>query len=167
MGISQSRLREIMAQHAGPLTLYARQFLDGHTAEDVVQEAFFRLSCEQTDSENPIENPVAWLYRAVRNGAISQKRSDMRRAKRENAKRHEPWFESDPANRLDAELVAETLQALSPELREIVTLHVWGELSFAEIAELLGTSKATAFRRYEEGLTALRQLLGGHRHEEQ
>jgi RNA polymerase sigma-70 factor (ECF subfamily) len=156
MGITQSRLREIMAQHAGPLTLYARQFLDGHAAEDVVQEALFRLTLEKTD----LENPVAWLYRTVRNGAISQKRSDQRRAKRENAKRHEPWFEHDPANQLDAELVAETLQTLSPELREIITLHVWGELSFAEIAELLGTSKATAFRRYEEGLTALRQLLG-------
>jgi len=162
MGITQSRLREIMAQHAGPLTLYARQFLDDHAAEDVVQEALFGLSCTPTD----VENPVAWLYRSIRNGAISQKRSDQRRAKRENAKRHEPWFEPDPANRLDAELVVETLQTLPPELREIVTLHVWGELSFAEIAELLGTSKATAFRRYEEGLTTLRQLLG-ERHEEQ
>ncbi|MCL2119129.1 MAG: hypothetical protein FWH27_11960 [Planctomycetaceae bacterium] len=31
------RLREIMAQHPGPLT---RQLLDDHAAEDVVQEAF-------------------------------------------------------------------------------------------------------------------------------
>ena len=161
MGITQSRLREIMAQHAGPLTLYARQFLDDHAAEDVVQEAFFRLSCEKSD----VENPVAWLYRTVRNGAISQKRSDRRRGKRENAIRSVPWFESDPANQLDAEQVAETLRSLPPELREIVTLHVWGELSFAEIAELLGTSKATAFRRYEEALATLRQMLGENRHE--
>ena len=150
-----------MAQHAGPLTLYARQFLDGHAAEDVVQEALLRLSCEKTD----VENPVAWLYRSVRNGAISQKRSDLRRAKRENVKCHEPWFEPDPSNRLDAELVVVTLQTLPSELREIVTLHVWGERSFAEIAELLGTSKATAFRRYEEALATLRELLGENRHE--
>ena len=156
MGISQSRLREIMAQHAGPLTLYARQLLDDHAAEDVVQEALFRLSREKSD----IENPVAWLYRTVRNGAISRKRGDLRREKRETAIRRVPWFDSDPANRLDAEWVAETLQTLPSNLREIVTLHIWGELSFAEIAELLGTSKATAFRRYEEALVALRQLLG-------
>ena len=166
MGITQSRLREIMARHAAPLTLYARQFTrqyrDDHAAEDVVQDAFFRLSREESE----IENPVAWLYRTVRNGAISQKRSDKRRAKRENAVRRAPWFETNPANRLDAELVVETLQTLPPELREIITLHLWGERSFAEIAELLGTSKATAFRRYEEALTALRKLLG-ERHEEQ
>ena len=156
MDITQTRLREIMAQHAGPLTLYARQFLDDHMAEDVVQAAFFRLSREKAD----VENPVAWLYRTVRNGAISQKRSDRRRGKRENAVCHEPWFESDPANRLDATTVAETLRHLTPELREVVTLHLWGERSFAEIAELLGTSKATAFRRYEEALITLRQLLG-------
>ena len=161
MGITQSRLREIMAQHAGPLTLYARQFLDGHAAEDVVQEALFALSREKSE----IENPVAWLYRSVRNGAISQKRSDLRREKRENTVRHAPWFEPDPSNRLDAELVVETLQTLPTELREIVTLHVWGERSFAEIAELLGTSKATAFRRYEEALATLRELLGENRHE--
>jgi len=164
MGITQSRLREIMAQHAAPLTLYARQFTmrwDDHAAEDVVQDAFFRLSREKSD----IENPVAWLYRTVRNGALTQKRSDLRREKRENAVRHAPWFESDPANRLDAMTVTEMLRYLSPELREIVTLHVWGERSFAEIAELLGMSKATAFRRYEEALATLRQLLGEDRHE--
>jgi RNA polymerase sigma-70 factor (ECF subfamily) len=145
-----------MAQHASPLTLYARQLVDDHAAEDVVQEAFFRLSREKS----AIENPVAWLYRTVRNGAISRQRSDKRREKREAATRNVPWFEHDPANRLDAEQVAETLRTLTPELREIVTLHVWGELSFAEIAELLGTSKATAFRRYEEALVTLRRKLG-------
>ena len=156
MGITQAQLREIMVQHAGPLTLYARQFLDDHAAEDVVQDAFFRLSREKAD----VENPAAWLYRTVRNAAISQNRSDRRRGKRENTVRRESWFEHDPANRLDAATVAETLRHLTPELREIVTLHLWGERSFAEIAELLGTSKATAFRRYEEALTTLRQLLG-------
>ncbi len=161
MGITQARLREIMAKHAGPLTLYARQFLDYHAAEDVVQEALFRLSREPSD----VENPVAWLYRAVRNGAVSRKRGDLRREKRENLNKQVPWFESDPARRLDSEQVTESLQTLPTELREIITLHVWGGRSFAEIAELLGMSKATAFRRYEEGLTALRKLLGENRHE--
>lgn len=157
MGISQSELRGIMARNAAPMLLYARQLLDYHAAEEVVQDAFFRLSCERTT----IENPTAWLYRAVRNGAISRKRSDVRRENRENASKRVPWFESDPANRLDAELVAETLRQLPAELREIVTLRVWSELSFAEIAELTGTSKATAFRRYEEGIATLRQRIRG------
>ena len=57
--------------------------------------------------------------------------------------------------------MAETLRALPSELREIVTLHVWGGLSFAEIAKLTGTSKATVFRRYEEGLATLRKRIKG------
>ena len=157
MGISQTELRDIMAKNAAPMLLYARQLLDYHAAEEVVQDAFFRLSQEKTT----IENPTAWLYRTVRNGAISRKRSDARRENRENDKQRVPWFETDLTDRLDAELVAETLQTLPPELREIVTLHVWGELSFAEIAELTGMSKATAFRRYEEGLATLRKRIRG------
>ena len=70
MGISQTELRDIMAQHAAPMLLYARQLLDYHTAEEVVQDAFFRLSREET----VIENVTAWLYRTVRNGAVSRKR---------------------------------------------------------------------------------------------
>lgn len=161
MGISQSELRDIMAKNAAPMLLYARQLLDYHAAEEVVQDAFFRLSREET----AIANPTAWLYRTVRNGAISRKRSDIRRENRENANKRVPWFEADPADRLDAELVAESLRELPAELREILTLHVWGELSFAEIAELTGTSKATAFRRYEEGLAALRKRIRGDNHD--
>ena len=157
MGISQTKLRDIMAKNAAPMLLYARQLLDYHAAEEVVQDAFFRLSQEKTT----IENPTAWLYRTVRNRAISRKRSDARRENRENDKQRVLWFEADPTDRLDAEQVAETLQTLPPELREIVTLHVWGELSFAEIAELTGMSKATAFRRYEEGLATLRKRIRG------
>ena len=161
MGISQTELRDIMAKNAAPMLLYARQLLDYHAAEEVVQDAFFRLSQEKTI----IENPTAWLYRTVRNRAISRKRSDARRENRENDKQRMPWFEADSTDRLDAEQVAETLQTLPPELREIVTLHVWGELSFAEIAELTGMSKATAFRRYEEGLATLRKRIRGDNNE--
>ena len=161
MGISQAKLRDIMAKNAAPMLLYARQLLDYHAAEEVVQDAFFRLSQEKT----VVANPTAWLYRTVRNGAISRKRSDARRENRENDKQRMPWFEADSTDRLDAEQVAETLQTLPPELREIVTLHVWGELSFAEIAELTGMSKATAFRRYEEGLATLRKRIRGDNNE--
>lgn len=161
MGISQSELWNIMAAQAAPMLLYARQLIDHHAAEEVVQDAFFRLSREET----AIENPTAWLYRTVRNGAISRKRGDVRRENRENENKRVPWFESDPANRLDAEQVAESLRKLPTELREIITLHVWGERSFAEIAELTGMSKATAFRRYEEGLATLRKRIRGDNHD--
>ena len=157
-------IQELMSRHAAPLTLYARQFFSGgdfSAAEEVVQDVFFRLSRQMSGmtDNGMMDNVTAWLYRSVRNGAISEERSHRRRRNRENARNAVPFFEQDAETLLDAELVTEKLQTLDRELREIVTLHLWGERSFAEIGKLLGKSKATVFRRYEEALETLRALL--------
>lgn len=159
MSLTQQQLREIMERNAAALTLYARQFLEFHSAEEVVQDSFFRLFREKVTPENPTN----WLYKTVRNGAISRLRSEKRRQKRENERKTVPWFHSDTVNRLEtvdfAEKITEKLQSLDPGLREILTLHIWGERSFAEIGELLGKSKATVFRRYQDGIQTLRLLF--------
>jgi len=62
---------------AGVLVLLARQWCG--TPEDVVQEAFLKLS-----AATPIPNhPAAWLFRVVRNAAVSAGRSERRRGKHE------------------------------------------------------------------------------------
>lgn len=160
------QVREIIAQHADALTLYARQFLDFHSAEEVVQDAIFRL-VQEIQAESPIENRLAWLYKTVRNAALNRKTSDVRRKNREQKKNHEiqPWFESDPGQKIDADFVTLKMRQLPEEIREVLTLHLWSDLSFAAIGELLGVSKATAFRRYEDGLKSLRSTLGENDHE--
>jgi len=40
------------------------------------------------------------------------------------------------------------LELLEPTLRQVIVLRRWEELSFAEIAEQMGTSKSTARRKY-------------------
>ena len=58
-------LGRLIDRHAPALELYARQWCD--TAEDVVQEAFVKLA-----GQNPApDHPAAWLFRAVRNGALN------------------------------------------------------------------------------------------------
>jgi len=49
---------------------------------------------------------------------------------------------------------------LPEETREIVIAHLWGGLSFGEIAGLIGRSSSTAHRRYLEGIEELRKHLG-------
>ena len=169
MGMSQAEIREIMAKHAAALTLYARSFFlteSLHHAEEIVQDAFFQIYREKKTPENV----SAWLYKAVRNGAVSRLRSEQRRRSREQAweqaKMSGPWFVPDPTQKLDAEHVARMLQTLDAELREIIVLAIWGERSFAEIAELTGLSKTTVFRRYEQGLATLRKRIQGTYHNE-
>ena len=66
------QLANLVAEHAGALTLFARQWCQA--AEDVVQEAFIKLAGLSVAPERP----VGWLYRTVRNGAISALRSSRR-----------------------------------------------------------------------------------------
>jgi RNA polymerase sigma-70 factor (ECF subfamily) len=58
-------------------------------------------------------------------------------------------------------LVSRALGALPAEQREAVTLHLYGELPFREIAEWQNTSIKTVQSRYQYGLNKLRSLLDG------
>jgi RNA polymerase sigma-70 factor (ECF subfamily) len=51
------------------------------------------------------------------------------------------------------------VEELADELREVLVARVWGQLSLEEVGKLCGVSTATAFRRYEAALKALRSKL--------
>ena len=104
---------------------------------------------------------MPWLYRVVRNGAISAARGARRRREHEAvaARPADAWLESAVGDRLDAALAASCLESLPPEQRETIVARLWGGLSFQEIAELVGTSSSTAHRWYEAGLGVLRERL--------
>jgi RNA polymerase sigma-70 factor (ECF subfamily) len=154
--IGPEKLTELLDGHGPALVLYAQQFCDW--PEDVVQETFLKLVRQDREPENP----VGWLYRAVRNTAISASRSHRRSRRREAAVAHveEPWFNTAEEDRIDASVATEMLQSLAIEQREVIVARLWGGMSFDEVARLVGCSTSTAHRRYESGLLALRQRLG-------
>ncbi len=106
-----ARLGRLIDSQAAALTLYARQWCAA--PEDAVQEAFVRLAGTTPD------DPVAWLFRVVRNGAISAGRSERRRKRREEQSANRGWFVTSPSDRLDAATAAASLEHL-PELRQRV-----------------------------------------------
>src|SRR5262245_22273487 len=116
------RVAEIFNAHARALLLYARQWVGGAAAEDVVQKVFMRLLAgDRLPSE-----PRTWLYRCVRNEAISLWRADRRRDQRERsvAEGALAWFVPRPEDRIDATIAQEALAALPPHQREVVTLRL-------------------------------------------
>jgi len=155
--MTPERLANLVDRHAAALVLYARQWCA--QPEDVVQDAFIRLHQQRCVPDDPL----AWLYCVARNRAISHGRSDRRRRSREStvASLAPTWFASDDESTgLDAATAVEALTELSLDQREIVIAHLWGGLTFVQIAELVSTSSATAFRRYQAALVLLRQRLG-------
>ena len=148
-------LGRLVDEHAAALTLYARHWC--RTPEDVVQEAFVKLVAQKRQPQQP----VPWLYRVVRNGAISAARAAERRRRHESeAARQTPWFVETDSTGLDAETAASALQGLPLEQREVLVAQLWGGLTFAQIGELMHTSSSTAHRLYVAGLQALRERLG-------
>ncbi|MBX9789061.1 MAG: sigma-70 family RNA polymerase sigma factor [Pirellulales bacterium] len=148
-------VQQMLTQQGPALELYARQWC--HAPEDVVQEALLRLA-----EQRPIpDRPVAWLYRAVRRGALSAARGDARRQRHETAAAlPAEWFECDVGLGLDAEVATAALEELPLAEREVVVTRLWGELSFQEIGDLVGCSSSAAQRRYVAALAALRERFG-------
>jgi RNA polymerase sigma-70 factor (ECF subfamily) len=151
--LDHGSLSRLLDEHGAALVLYARQLCDA--PEDVVQEAFIRLMRQRPAPDNV----VGWLYRVVRNEAVSAARGGSRRMRHEAvaAARRELWFKSSAEDALDAATAVAALESVPIAEREVIVLRLWSELSFDEIAELIGASTSTAHRRYEQGLKLLRE----------
>jgi RNA polymerase sigma-70 factor (ECF subfamily) len=147
-------LARLIDSQAASLVLYARQWCE--EPEDVVQEAFLKLVRQSL----PPEDPVAWLYRVVRNGALDVAKKARRRLRREvHSFQAARWFVEPEVDGLDAETAVAALQRMPAEQREIIVARHWGGLSFEQIAEVAGCSASTAFRRYSAGIDCLRKQL--------
>jgi RNA polymerase sigma factor (sigma-70 family) len=149
-------LTRLLDEHAAALVLYSRQWCAA--AEDVVQEAFVKLAAQK---QLP-PSPVAWLYRVVRNAALTAARAERRRRHHEAvaAGRAEPWLEACDPTGLDADAATAALRQLPAEQREVIVAHLWGRLTFEQIGAVVGCSSSTAHRWYLAGLAALRDKLG-------
>jgi RNA polymerase sigma-70 factor, ECF subfamily len=140
------------------LLLFARQWVQSAAdAEDIVQEAFVKFWRRNHKIENR-----ALLYAAVRSIALDFIRRDSRRARREaravveTNEFIEPEFEfEDDTQRA----LAEAINVLPREQREVLVMKIWNELTFAEIAGALGISQNTAASRYRYALATLRNTL--------
>ena len=156
-----NELKSLVEAAFAPLLLYARQWNE-EGAEDDVQTALLKFFQEFAGGRKALpENPIGWLFRVVRNERNHRFRKEKTRREhnRQYAEMREPWFVPSPETTLDAATVAENLRKLPMENREVIVAKIWGDLSFAEIAELLGASRSTVHRRYVEGLAELKNMV--------
>jgi RNA polymerase sigma-70 factor (ECF subfamily) len=143
--------------HSRALLLYARQWVGIEGAEDVVQRVFVRMV---RSGRLPAE-PRAWLFRCVRNEAISYRRSEHRRSRREQvvASDAKGWFVRRPEDRLDVNDAQAALESLPPDQREVIMLRLWSGLTLMEIAAITELAVSTVHARYATAVAAVRQKL--------
>ncbi|MDC0276214.1 RNA polymerase sigma factor [Verrucomicrobiales bacterium] len=145
----------------GPrLMLYSRQQSRCEAdAEDVLQAALVKTW--KTHTVAPDKKVISLAYTNVRRCAIDLARSMDRRTAREQkvveTGETVSWFKLPEDDENRALQVA--LAKIPESFREVVTLKIWGEQTFAEIGQSLNISPNTAASRYRYGLDALRKQI--------
>lgn len=138
-------------------TIIYRILYDHMMSEDVMQDIFVRLY--KAPPPLHIENPRAWIFQMARNLAIDYKRK---------TKYCEPLSHEVESKDFEVEGIVNTrmdiesaLKKLLSEDREIVTLHLNGDMKFREIAQLTNKPLGTVLWRYQRSIKKLREFLSG------
>lgn len=159
-------------EHSSKLLLFARQQTRSLAdAEDVLQDALIKLAKKEADGSFE-GGQAAWLpflYTTIRRCAIDLGRKEDRRGKREEKSEKDkiiqygefsdPWFNTSSADDESRQYLEQALKKLPEKFSTVITLKIWGELTFAEIGKQLQISQNTAASRYRYGLEALKTTL--------
>ena len=133
------------------LLRYAARLLgNASAAEDVVQRTFIKCAATWKGPVDPSDDLSAWLYRVAHNEALDVVRRERRRGLLHRRKADEdhhvgadvqaPVPPGGEAASDDALYAAEALRRLSDRDRLVVTLKVYEEKSYREIADITGLS---------------------------
>ncbi len=151
-------------ESAPRLLAYARaRCHSAEEAEDLLQDALIKLwSYQEERGHRPPDLPLA--FSVMRYLGLDQGRRKGRREKRDKKiiqfqKEEDHWLDPTMEETEEAEILRQEVDALPDKLREVLTLKIWGGLTFAEIGKLLSISNNTAASRYRYALEQLQKKL--------
>jgi RNA polymerase sigma-70 factor, ECF subfamily len=166
---------ELLARFQQPVYALALRLLeDPSESADVVQEVFLKVF-RNIGSFRGQSSLKTWIYRITVNEAHNARRWFFRHRRREVELDYEPeernWKDIIPDGSLSPfdiafereqhVMIEAALEKLSPIFREAVVLRDITDMSYDEIAEVLGVSLGTVKSRILRGREALRAELTG------
>jgi len=173
---SEQAYEDLLARFQQPVYTLALRLL-GNSAEasDVVQEVFLKVF-RNIDSFRGQSSLKTWMYRITVNEAHNARRWFFRHRRREVELDTDPqearnWKETIPdrsrspfdvvCDHEQAGMIEAALENINPVFREAVVLRDITDLSYEEIADVLGVSLGTVKSRILRGREALRDELVG------
>ncbi len=167
---------DLLSRFQQPVYTLALRLLNGQSeASDVAQEVFLKVF-RNIGSFRGQSSLKTWIYRIAVNEAHNARRWFFRHRSREveldaKAEDTRDWKEIIPdtgrspfdaaMDREQQVLVEEALKRINPIFQETVILRDMADLSYEEIAEVLGVSLGTVKSRILRGREALREELAG------
>jgi len=173
---SEHAYEELLTRFQQPVyTLALRLLNDQSEACDVVQEVFLKVF-RNIGSFRGQSTLKTWIYRITVNEAHNARRWFFRHRRREveldnNPEEARNWKEIIPdrsrspfdeaVDREQHMMIEAALEKINPIFRDAVVLRDITDLSYEEIAEVLGVSLGTVKSRILRGREALREELAG------
>jgi RNA polymerase sigma-70 factor (ECF subfamily) len=155
----ENAFEELVASYHRRLRYYLRRILPrADRADDVLQEVWMAVFRGLPRLADPASFP-AWLYRIARDKASVQWRGrppERSMDLSESAAEPESNGEFRPE---DAQEIHASLDRLAPEQREILVLRFLNDLTYEQIAEVLGCPIGTVRSRLHYAKSALREAI--------
>jgi len=157
----------IVSRYSRRLYGFAFRLLgDAQRAEDVVQEGFLRVHLHASRYKYGVAKFSTWVYRIVRNLAIQEMRKQRRRSGRELEL---PITESPGGGPDELAVEAEfneafqkALEGLPADQRTVFVLREVQNMSYKEIAKVVGVRTGTVRSRLNRARNALARALAPH-----
>jgi RNA polymerase sigma-70 factor (ECF subfamily) len=141
-----------------------------HEAQDLTQEVFLRIFRTVKTFRSDEGSFGTWLARVTRNLLIDHYRRSRQERATDSIEEQLPRIEEEGASAMArpdealagkeaSEMLQQTLQKLSPDLREAVILRDLQEMEYREIALVLGIPEGTVKSRINRGRAELARLL--------
>jgi len=147
-----------LKENVSKFLVFARQCTRSEQdAEDVLQEALvesWKLSNGKPD--------ISLVFSKIRQRSIDLGRRMNTRSILEDKYASEAdtiWFETELESSEKMDILKDSLKNLPEEQRLILTLKIWGEQTFAEIASTLKIPQGTVASRYRLALATLQKTI--------
>jgi RNA polymerase sigma-70 factor, ECF subfamily len=150
-----TNIESLYRQHGAALVLFAAAVTgDRGRAQDAVHQVFLRLMARG----NPVQasDPKAYLFASVRNAVLNDIKAQARHVTLEA---ESAWFVPPDRDYAAEQHLQRALRDIPDDQRQIVVLHIWGDLTFSQIAAVLNINSNTAASRFRYAIGKLRELM--------
>ncbi|OLE09766.1 MAG: hypothetical protein AUG89_13820 [Acidobacteria bacterium 13_1_20CM_4_56_7] len=152
---STSEIERLYQENGAALVLFGTSMVGNRSiAQDAVHQVFLRL-LQRGDTDHAVDQK-AYLFTSVKNQLLNDLKVHQRIAPLDL---ESTWFEPPERDYAGERHLKRVLGELVPDQREVVILHIWGELTFLQIANVLGISANTVASRYRYALGKLREVM--------
>ncbi len=157
---------EVITQYLDTVTRFAFHIIGSHdAAEDIAQDVFVSL-WERRDTLDEVRSLKSYLFRAVRNRAFDEQKSDLVRKRYRTIVQAEVEagtqsgaVQSSEDSMLTAAAVQAAMSQLSERRQLVLRLRIGYQMTHAEIGEILGLSPDAARVLANRAASDLREKL--------